>query len=242
MQGADALSTPHFAVPQLRATEGLPVPGRAVPVEPAPGPSIAFLGAQPLVSDALSYLLSATTDFSVVGAFVDVAGLMEATDGAGAELAMVDVDAPGDVGWAALAELQVAGVSKVVLLAETLTRNVIAAAVEHRVDGVLLKSESLVDLLAALRHIVSGHTVFPAGWHEVAAREPADRALLASLSPRQREVLELLAAGRRNEEIAADLYLSLNTVKFHVRAILARLGVRNRVEAAQVLARLERDR
>jgi DNA-binding NarL/FixJ family response regulator len=60
---------------------------------------------------------------------------------------------------------------------------------------------------------------------------------LAGLSERQREVLELLALGASNGDIAARLYISVNTVKFHVREIYARLGVRNRVEAARLLQR-----
>jgi LuxR family maltose regulon positive regulatory protein len=58
------------------------------------------------------------------------------------------------------------------------------------------------------------------------------------LTEREYEVLELLAQGLRNEEIAAKLVISLNTVKFHVRTIYSRLGVRNRVEASQILARM----
>jgi len=58
------------------------------------------------------------------------------------------------------------------------------------------------------------------------------------LSRRQIEVLEQLAAGRSNQEIARDLYISPNTVKFHVRAIYDRMGVHNRVEAARLLEKL----
>jgi DNA-binding NarL/FixJ family response regulator len=56
------------------------------------------------------------------------------------------------------------------------------------------------------------------------------------LSPRQREVLQLLSLGMDNDQIAARLCLSRNTVKFHVRTIYAHLGVHNRVEAARALA------
>jgi LuxR family transcriptional regulator, maltose regulon positive regulatory protein len=60
---------------------------------------------------------------------------------------------------------------------------------------------------------------------------------LAGLSGRQREVLELLALGASNREIAGRLYISPNTVKFHLREIYSRLGVRNRVEATRRLQR-----
>jgi DNA-binding NarL/FixJ family response regulator len=77
--------------------------------------------------------------------------------------------------------------------------------------------------------------VFPAGWLRH-GRQAAGASPLAQLSPRQREVLELLALGMDNDQIAARLYISRNTVKFHVRTIYERLGVHNRVEAARVLA------
>ena len=55
------------------------------------------------------------------------------------------------------------------------------------------------------------------------------------LSEREREVIELAAAGRSNREIAEQLVISLNTVKFHLRTIYSRLGVHNRVQATQAL-------
>jgi DNA-binding NarL/FixJ family response regulator len=69
----------------------------------------------------------------------------------------------------------------------------------------------------------------PAGWQR--AVSPSARAPLG-LSPRHRQILALIAQGRANGEIATELALSPNTIKFHVRAVYARLGVHNRVEAA----------
>jgi DNA-binding CsgD family transcriptional regulator/tetratricopeptide (TPR) repeat protein len=67
---------------------------------------------------------------------------------------------------------------------------------------------------------------------------PSTRANPAGLTRREREVLELLAAGLRNQEIAARLYLAPKTVERHVSAVLAKLGVRTRTEAAREAARL----
>jgi DNA-binding NarL/FixJ family response regulator len=60
------------------------------------------------------------------------------------------------------------------------------------------------------------------------------------LSAREFAILELVASGLRNTEIASELTISPNTVKFHLRAVYAQLGVRNRVEAAQAFARMRR--
>jgi two-component system nitrate/nitrite response regulator NarP len=81
--------------------------------------------------------------------------------------------------------------------------------------------------------VVAGQVVMPAGWRRTATPDPA---WLEALSPRHREVLELLAEGLRNDEIATRLGLSPNTVKFHVRELYLRIGVRNRVEASQLHA------
>jgi DNA-binding NarL/FixJ family response regulator len=79
---------------------------------------------------------------------------------------------------------------------------------------------------------MAGRVVYPAGWQEHATRSDNDP--LLALSARQREVLELVSQGCRNDEIAQRLYVSYNTVKFHMHEIYTRLGVRNRVEAAQL--------
>jgi DNA-binding NarL/FixJ family response regulator len=61
----------------------------------------------------------------------------------------------------------------------------------------------------------------------------------SNLSPRERDVLKLLAAGHTNAEIAAVLYVSVNTVKSHVRGILNKLGVEHRLQAAIIALRYE---
>jgi LuxR family transcriptional regulator, maltose regulon positive regulatory protein len=79
--------------------------------------------------------------------------------------------------------------------------------------------------------------VFPSGWRAAGRQLEAD-ARLAALSRRQRDVLRLVAAGRSNVEIADELFISVNTVKFHLRSIFRQLGIANRVQAAQRYAEL----
>jgi DNA-binding NarL/FixJ family response regulator len=124
---------------------------------------------------------------------------------------------------------------RIVVLAEALDEMLSIAAREGDLDGVVLAGTAGVELVAAIAQVVAGHSVFPCGWmrqiQEQAATNP-----LVQLSPRQREVLHLLSLGMDNDQIAARLFISRNTVKFHVRTIYGRLGVHNRVEAARVLA------
>jgi two-component system, NarL family, response regulator LiaR len=124
---------------------------------------------------------------------------------------------------------------RIVVLAEALDEMLSIKAREGELDGVVLAGAAGVELVAAIAQVVAGHSVFPCGWmrqiQENAATNP-----LVQLSPRQREVLHLLSLGMDNDQIAERLYISRNTVKFHVRTIYGRLGVHNRVEAARVLA------
>jgi DNA-binding NarL/FixJ family response regulator len=123
----------------------------------------------------------------------------------------------------------------VVVIADAVDEALSVAARDGDLDGVVLASANGAELAAAVAQVVAGHAVFPAGWLRQ-VREAAGASPLAQLSPRQREVLELLALGMDNDQIAARLYISRNTVKFHVRTIYERLGVHNRVEATRALA------
>jgi DNA-binding NarL/FixJ family response regulator len=123
----------------------------------------------------------------------------------------------------------------VVVIADALDEALGMAAREGDLEGVVLASAAGAELVAALGEVVAGHAVFPAGWLRH-VRKSAETSPLGQLSPRQREVLELLSLGMDNDQIAGRLYISRNTVKFHVRTIYRRLGVHNRVEAARVLA------
>jgi DNA-binding NarL/FixJ family response regulator len=124
---------------------------------------------------------------------------------------------------------------KILLLCDAVSTRVVRCAIDERVEGVVLKSDTAEELILALRHVLEGRAVMPVGW-QAASREPELDARLARLSLREREVLDLAAGGLSNKEIAMRLTISANTVKFHLRAIYSRLGVHNRVQAAQAVA------
>jgi DNA-binding NarL/FixJ family response regulator len=127
--------------------------------------------------------------------------------------------------------------TRIILLVDELDRASVRAARDGEIDGLVLKNESVAELMAAVRQVAAGQAVFPEGFlgaiQRVDAHDP-----IWPLSARQAEVLELLAEGLPNERIAQVLFISTNTVRFHVREIYHRLGVHNRVEAARSLARV----
>lgn len=236
MSGLDVLPGP--ALPAADSA-GLPTEWRGRPHldRPRPAITIALIGGQRLLRDATASLLTAQDGLQVLGAFATAAEFLTAEWKRAPAVLLLDCDG-GELGecGAAMEELSARSAgARVVLLCRTACEEVVRCAIDHRASGVLLKSYSTEDILAALAYTATGRTVLPAGWQQLL---PAQRAGEASLSPRHRQILALIAAGRRNEEIALDLDLSPNTIKFHIRALYARLGVRNRVEAANLHAQI----
>jgi len=101
-------------------------------------------------------------------------------------------------------------------------------ALEAGAVGYLLKSTDSKPLLATIRAVHAGTYRLPA---DIAARM-AQRRAMPELSPREREVLELIVRGKSNKEIGSALGVAENTVKNHVKVILDKLGVQDRTQAA----------
>jgi DNA-binding NarL/FixJ family response regulator len=125
---------------------------------------------------------------------------------------------------------------RIALLVDYADPFVVRSALDHRVDALVLKTSSTEEIVGALVQVMAGHVVLPRGWDLLSAGGGLPGSIEA-LTPRQRQVLELVAAGRSNAEIASELIISINTVKFHMRTIYAQLGVRNRRELPRLLAR-----
>jgi two-component system nitrate/nitrite response regulator NarL len=108
-------------------------------------------------------------------------------------------------------------------------------------QGYLLKDMEPDQLVVALRDIVAGKTVVAPDLAPVLARvvqgdsiAPVEESPFAKLTPRENEILALLAEGQSNKVIARNLGISDGTVKLHVKSILRKLGVHSRVEAAVI--------
>lgn len=139
--------------------------------------------------------------------------------------------------------------SKLVVVSAHDSHAHVRAALEAGADGYIPKTVSSEVFLHALRLVLAGGTFLPPtilGIPEEAAPEPPARqgaqwmneSELCRLTPRQVEVVELLAAGMSNKEIARELALSVGTVKLHVTAVIHALGVSNRTQAVMRAAEL----
>jgi len=114
------------------------------------------------------------------------------------------------------------------------------AAIAAGARGFLAKDATRAEVLAALAQVAGGGVAFPPALMRAAvAAETPDTALaaLARLTPREREVLEALANGGTNKEIALALGISPGTVKTHVERLIGKLGVRDRTQAAVLAIR-----
>lgn len=187
-----------------------------------------------LVAEALSRVLS-EAGFRVVGCHGDVDALISRLRPFRPDLAVVEAPIDAHDGRSeALARLrQVGGPTMIVGLAPSVDAPLARALVRYGVRGLILRSAPAVEAVALLRQVAEGQVVFPSAVMQHLSGPDE----LGDVSLRQQEVLELLALGASNGEIARRLYISPNTVKFHVREIYARLDVHNRVEAARLVQR-----
>ena len=119
------------------------------------------------------------------------------------------------------------------------------AAMLAGANSYLLKRISLDDLADAVKRAADGETLLDSETGEILSRrlsgDPVDDPRLAKLSPQERKVLSLIARGRTNRQIAAELDLAEKTVKNYVSNLLRKLDMRRRSEAAAFRASLERD-
>jgi len=195
---------------------------------------------QALVRDGLCALLEMEEDFTVQA----VGNGREALDAAAAEsphIAVLDVRMPGMDGVVCTEELRKRYPRLPILILTTFDdRALVQACLEAGANAYLLKDIEHDQLAAAIRLLITGERLIPGDLARALLREgptgrvvdrTADGLPVEPLTPRQEEVLQLIAEGLSNREIARRLHLSEGTVKNTVSEIYARLGVRDRVQA-----------
>jgi len=196
----------------------------------------------PIVREGLSAVLETQPDFTIVGEAASGAQAVARAAELRPDVILLDLELPEMDGVAALRAIRAADpTAKVIIFTAFDTDERILGAVQAGAQGYLLKGAPREDLFQAIRVVHGGGSLLQP---VVAARllrqvsSPAAPALPERLTERELEVLRLLAKGRQNKEIAGELWISERTVKFHVSAILSKLGVGNRTEAVSKAAQL----
>ena len=198
---------------------------------------------QPLLRRGFRMILEAEDGVTVAGEAGDGAEAVELARRVRPDVVLMDIRMPGTDGIEATRRITAAEPGVRVLVLTTFDLDEYAfGALQAGASGFLLKDVRPHELVAAVRTVASGDAVVSprvtrrlleeyAQQLPVADAHPLERyPQLASLTEREREVLEVVAQGLSNTEIATSLFVSETTVKSHVGRILAKLGLRDRVQ------------
>ncbi|HEX8933783.1 MAG TPA: response regulator transcription factor, partial [Pseudonocardiaceae bacterium] len=188
--------------------------------------------------EPLSFMFDREPEFTVVAQAGSLAEAREMLNGV--DVAVVDLNLPDGDGTELIGELRAANPQVTVLiLTASADQSTHARAVEAGAAGVLHKSVGIWDIIDAVRRLEIGEMLLSpdevgellrlASQQRTQDREA--RLAIESLTPREREVLQGLAGGLNDKEIAERLYLGLGTVRSHVVSILKKLGVHSRLQA-----------
>ncbi len=202
---------------------------------------------QGIVREGLRSLLNAKPDLEVVGEAENGQQAVEQALSLMPDVILMDVRMPIMDGVAATRTLheQVPNL-KVLVLTTFDEDDYVARAMKHGAKGYLLKDTPSEELAEAIRAVHKGYTHLGPGLFEKAMSAtpvtPPPPPEIKELTPRELEVLQLIAAGNSNREIAGTLFISERTVKNHVNSILKRLNLRDRTQAAILATNLQSPR
>jgi DNA-binding NarL/FixJ family response regulator len=192
----------------------------------------------PVFREGLSGALSPAPDLAVVASCGDGNEAVAAAEDLQPDVVVMDLHLPGLGGVEATRRIVAASPHVGVLVLTMLDdQDSVFAAVRAGARGYLLKGASPEDILRGVRSIARGEAVFGPGIAErmlaffTVAHARPQPAAFPELTAREREVLELIAAGARNAHIAARLQLSPKTVRNHISNIFAKLQVADRADA-----------
>ena len=186
----------------------------------------------PIVRDGLSGMFAADPGFEVVGEAGDGAEAVRLAEALQPDVILMDLQMPGVNGLAAISQLADRGVrSRVLVLTTYDTDGYVVPAIEAGATGYLLKDAPRDELLRAVRAAADGQSVLAPSVANTLMNPVRTPPVADLLSPRELEVLQLVAAGNTNREAARHLFISEATVKTHLLNIYAKLDVSDRAAA-----------
>ncbi|MEU3482711.1 response regulator [Streptomyces sp. NPDC033754] len=203
----------------------------------------------PLVRAGLTFMLGGAEDLEIVGEGADGREVPELVDRLAPDVVLMDIRMPHVDGLTATERLRaLPGAPEVIVLTTFHADEQVLRALRAGAAGFVLKDTPPAEIVAAVRRVAAGDPVLsPAVTRQLMthvageqdrpdrreeSRRAAVTARLAELAVREREVAVAVGRGRSNAEIAAELYMSVPTVKTHVSRVLAKLGLNNRVQIA----------
>ncbi|MET9272494.1 response regulator transcription factor [Kribbella sp. NPDC003557] len=200
--------------------------------------SVVVVDDEPLIRSGLRAIINAEADLTVVGEAGDGAEVLPLVRRTGADIVLMDVRMPAVDGIQATRLLleSLDPAPRVLVVTTFENDDYVYDALRAGASGFLLKRTPPDDIIAAIRTVAKSESLlFPEAIRSLAlahAGAPAASGLdRYQLTEREQEVLRLMARGLSNAEIAAELFLGLQTVKTHVANVLAKLNARDRTQA-----------
>lgn len=201
--------------------------------------SILIVDDHPIVRDGLVAILGTQPDLQVVGAAASGQEALALFGQLQPDVVLLDLEMPGMDGVELIRQLRQAQAEvRVVVFTAFDTDERILSALQAGAKGYLLKGAPRTELFEAIRVVHQGGSLLQPVvasrlLNQIATPGP-EEAPVEELTQREQEVLQLLAQGKQNKEIAAELAITERTVKFHISSILGKLGAGNRTEAVRI--------
>jgi DNA-binding NarL/FixJ family response regulator len=188
----------------------------------------------PLSASALRRALRGAAAFEVLDGYADGFASCAPTMAAQApDVVVVDQMRSRDAAIRRIAEIRAAlPTAKIVLLQDTMEQAWLTAAAAAGADAAIAKSVPLQGIGALVREVAAGNVFHAFDAAQTAPQPRMGSELLSQLTERELEILRLVAAGAPNSRIAARLWITEQTVKFHLSNVYRKLGVANRTEAS----------
>lgn len=206
--------------------------------------SVFLLDDHELVRAGLRTLIESTDDIVVVGEAATAADALARLPAMRPDVAILDVRLPDGNGVEVCREIRSHSAEIACLMLTSYADDeALFAAIMAGAAGYVLKQVAGTDLLEDIRRVGAGQSILDATLTQRVLEQfrqgPSQDPRLASLTPQERRILELIAQGMTNRQIAAELYLAEKTVKNYVSNLLSKLGMERRTQAATFAARLD---
>lgn len=190
-----------------------------------------------VLAELLTSALSTSDEVAVVGTVGTAAEGVRAVTSLRPDVVILDYDLPDSEGVSAIVAVKAACPATRVLMLTSYTDSVLLSeAMEAGCSGYITKRNGAAEILGAVLAVASDETpVSPDMVRSLMSREQSG--IGSDLTERELEVLRIAARGLSNKEIAAELYLSVNTVRNHMQHVLNKLGAHSKLEATAIAAR-----
>jgi DNA-binding NarL/FixJ family response regulator len=208
-----------------------------------PGPTtvrVLVVDDHQMFATSLAHALQSEPDLRVVGQATSVTGARNLMASAAPDVVLLDHRLPDGDGVGAIAGLhRIRPSAKIVVLTATTSDRLLVAAMEAGAAGFIAKTQRLDDVIAGVRAAAQGESVVSAKLltRLLPRLQRRNGGRGAELTEREREILDLLARGLSNADIARQLTISVHTVRNHVANLSAKLGAHSKLEVLSIAVR-----